>query len=529
MIRERLTIAFLIVAGAAAICFRALEAKHDPLDYDEYELLCRNDGTFAASIQAGDFAVPLPAYYWLAGRVCGKNIPCYRTGTLTCSLLLVMVMSIWTWLQWPDAPARAWAVLLLLTPNSYSAALAGYAMISYAFTVLLFAALLAGLAWPRPIGPSRVQWLLLAVAGAAAGGLASTVALAGLASYAAAVALARRLARGTWRHSIRWIEVFVLVILTVSILAVLVLAPFRNFGAHRIDMAPLFYPDSGSESLLQYLLSRAYAVVATLLSSNQHSAAAAWTWRLFAGGLALLGGLRAALRPVKSPDDRFVLLTLALGLSGAALGGMLGLFPFGPRYVPFLLPPLILLGAIGASALWRVATEAISRRILDGLLIAGGCLTVLFWANGLSARKIELDKQSSAQAVALSVVSAHTDAPILHDSYLEPLLKIRFSNRLPVALSMGWGSYWHKGEAVDWKMLAGERSLMVVTRVQNWETEFPKWSRALTERSFKKVGEYPSPNLTVRLYEQSDDSGSETDKPTAGSPVETPRGRKELK
>lgn len=534
MTRRQLAIALLLlVAGAAAIGFRVLEAANDPLDYDEYALLGQNKGTISAAVQGSGFAAPLSAYFWVAGRVCGTNIPCYRTGTLACSILLVLLMSLWAWRQWPNDSARAWGILVLLTSNNYSAVLAGYAMISYAFTVLMFAALLAAFAWPRPIRLSRLRWILLAAAVAVAGGLASFVALAGVASYAAAVAFVRRETEGHWRRSFRGPGILAIALIAVGILAVFVMVPFRNFGAQRLDMAPLFYPTAAmhgsQEPLLHYLLTRAYLVVATLLSSNQHDPVSLWAWRLVAGGLVTVGGLQAAFCPDKEPADRFVLLTVVFGLAGAALGGTFGLFPFGPRYVPFLLPPLVALGGLGASTLWQQTKRALPPAFRKGLLVVAAVSAALFWAGGLAGRKTELDSQSARRAAALSAVGAHAGPPILHDSHVEPLLRVRFPQRLAGALCMGWGTSLRKGEHAHTERLPPGSSVMVVTRMRNWEPEFPQWSYALTQQGFRRVSEYESPNLTVQLYTMPDGGEPEANHGSPGAPDEGPRGAPLLK
>jgi len=307
-----------------------------------------------------------------------------------------------------------------------------------------------------------------------------------------------------------------------------VAVPYTLWGAGlRVDQTDLYFSSSGYPSTflgaVQFLLHGTYELFWELLKPGASCSLPAFP-AIFLGGCGVLAML-ALVQIVRGRAGRraiFVALFLALALAGVALGGVLGVYPYGiARYTPFLTMPSLILIGLGGAWLYRWITIRLGTpRFWNALLIVVAAAVLAgatIWCLS-RARQISRVYQEDSQAI--TRLQALQPDLILADNYISVVLHAKAPALYARVHKMGPGTYYGRGkdevppDMVD--AIAGAtsappmNSILVVLfphglgrtdEYGGFGQRYPLW-RELIEKDFVLTELIESMHIEGRFYER---------------------------
>lgn len=525
----RAAFAGLLVFGAA---LRIIEVTYDRFDYDEYALMVGVDKSlpeFAGLHQF--FGIQFLVHYWLSYRFLGGSLTAFRSMPLLAGVVLLIATVLLLRRAWPSQKMVTLVVLPILILNADALFLTRYAMFAYGTTFLLSAGLyfLFMKLAEGPIEGRRWLWITVVLLPAAL--FSNEFLMVPLAAGALSVLVLR------WSRSIgaanlgllwRWIwELKPLLIFPIVYAVRQILhSTTAHWGPEaRIDQVDLYFPTSGYARTLvgvvNFLLSKTYSLYSSVLTPSGISDRPT-LGALFLACCAFLAGLALVQVAKRRADGRtvFTVLFLLTALTSTAIGGLLGLYPYGiARYTPFVFLPTAALIGIGGSLADSWVLEDLRLRhlwnaflpwLVTAALIAGAYLCVV--------RAAEIAKIQEDDAHAIAWLQSRQPDMTLADPYLASILYTKAPAIYDRLYDMGWGTYY------DVDVVPSELAKVVTGRGQSKPIEtilvvlypnelgrtdpyegfaqrHPNWSK-LIDANFDLVASVESLHIEGRFYQR---------------------------
>jgi len=525
----KLVVASFLMLGVA---LRLVEVGYDRYDIDEYHLQMGIQQAFGDYYKAfeGTDSVQFGLHFWLTNRLLGDSLIAYRALTLLAGIALLVITALWLRRWWPAEKALAPIVLALFAVGADALFLSRYGMFAYGSTYLQAAGLLF-LFMRLAEGPlKRRQWLWISAVLPFAAFFADEFLIVSLAVGACVVFAFRWTqadAARSPRHVPGWAWEMAPLLIYPLVFAIRQVAfPYTFWGAgQRVDQLDLYYSSSGYPSgilgAIEFLVRATYSQFWSLLGPAGNSGAAP-VQPIFIGGCAALA-TPAVIQIIRGRAGRrasFVALFLALALAGVALGGLLGVYPYGvARYVPFLaMPSAILIGLGGAWYYRWISGRLGSARFWNALLLVGAVALLaggVYWCVARS-QQIAGVRQEDDRAIAR--LAALQPDLILTDTYISEVLYTKAPSVYAGLHEMGPGTYygWGRDEVPPAmaETIAGTAaarpadSILVVLfphelgrtdHYRGFAQRYPLWSD-LIEEHFQLAEVVQSMHLEGRLY-----------------------------
>lgn len=355
----------VLVIGLTA---RVVESRLDLLGDDNYWLMVGIDKPFLEYAQGPvPYGLPLLVHYWGSYRVFGSSLSGYLVLPLISSLAALLVVYFGIKKQWGHA---AWGIcfftLAFLAFNGYSLWLARYAMFTYANELLVSSALFFLFLYLCSRRLTRKQWAWVAALFIPAAFFSNIYILVPVFVGAVSV-IAVRYWHSHGRYRLNDLRLYVMEIWPLAIFPVVQFfalllhpqGPFRPWSAARGGLTytdPFFFSSSQyPQSLwgaIQFVSHNTVELFRGLLQTPYTSSFSSTLWTVIEIGMLILIFvlfIRMVQRKLE-PGMSFVVTFTILVVAAMAVGGLLGLYPYGrQRYAVFLLLPIGLVIAYAAS------------------------------------------------------------------------------------------------------------------------------------------------------------------------------------
>jgi len=356
----------VLVVGLTA---RVVGSRIDWLGGDNYWIMQGVEKPLLEYIRTSDFGIPLMVYYWVSYRVFGSSLTGYLVLPLISSLATLLVIYFGIKKQWGQA---AWGVCFLtlafMAFNAYSVYLAGYAMFSYGNELLVSCGLFFLFVHLSSGTLTKRQWTWVALISIPVA-FFSTIYTLVLVFVGAVSVIAVRYWHSHGRYRLNDLrqhvmEMWPLALFPVVSVFVRLFDPRGSFFTIRDVLSifkgyydTLFFPSSNYPKTfwgaVQFVSHNTVTLLRQLLQTAPYKGSHSLTPSIFILVVMLIIILVLAVRMLQrrlKPDMSFVVTFTILALSAMAVGGLLGIYPYGrQRYSLCLLLPMGLIIAYAAS------------------------------------------------------------------------------------------------------------------------------------------------------------------------------------
>ena len=356
---------------------RVVASRVDMLGGDNYWLMQGVEKPLPEYIKTVGFGVPLHVHYWVSYRVFGGSLTGYLVLPLISSLATLLVIYFGIRRQWGQA---AWGVCFLtlafMVSNYYSLWLAGYAMFAYGNELLVSCILLFLFVHLSSGTLTKRQWTWVALISIPAAFFSAFYILVLVFVGAVSVIAVRYWhSHGGYRlndlrhHVMEMWPLAVFPVVQVSALLFHPLGAFKPIRLTRLyfrDTDAYFFRSSNYRETFwgaaQFVSSNTVALFKGLLQTASYKGSYSLTPSIFIVVAMLILILVLSIRMFQRrlrPDMSFVVTFTILAFSAMAVGGLLGIYPYGQvRYSVCLLLPM---GLIMAYAAYSVISRFIGR------------------------------------------------------------------------------------------------------------------------------------------------------------------------
>lgn len=492
------------------------------------------------------YPLPMRVHYWVSYRLFGGGLSDYLILPVAASLATVLVIYVGLLSYWRSATGIVFFTLCLYAFNNHSIYLASYGMFPYAFSLLVASVLYFTFLHFSSNLHARIRWYWIPIAIIPAAFFSNLITTIPVLSGVASVLLYRwyRVPESrNVKHVLHYLSsIWPLLIFPIAYLVIYTMQPFTNIGLEkRPDMAEyFFYSSSNVQSLWGrglFLWNGTAALFGQLISPSrpailvgQHISPFLRTiLSILLLGLMLCAWACVRLRIWKcsnksfkpalfteSPPLVFTLIYIGVMYSAIAVGGLLGLYPFGAmRYASYLLiPVLIVVGyffswgtinissCFGVDARWRKAFLG-----LASFLIVLGIITTASNYNEYMQRRAEIN--SAFESIHRTDVGL-----VLIGDYPAPALRhfvpsIYDRNKV---MSIGWGTFFGNGsdggvpqeltkliKGDDGLAHAVKRVLVIASSRQQFDELYPSYSQMMG-KYYRLEQEIKATNIWAGTY-----------------------------
>lgn len=499
----------LSVLAVAAIG-RLVASTWDPLDYDSYRLMMGVDKPFSEYYRISGFGFPLIVHYWLSYRVFGGSLSGYLVLPLMSGLATLLVVYYGLRRYWYATSGICFFTLVVLAFNNFSWYFARYPMFTFANN-LFVSTLLFFLFLRLSMGKlTRRQWIWITACIIPAAFFTDLILVVPIATGVLSVIAFRwwqsptgRRLKNLWQSLI---EMWPLAIFPLTYVVTMgVLTPDVWARAHKSSLDRWYFSSSEYANdlwgPLQFVYNNTLDLYKALLQPVRDVLPNVDTVILIVLGIS---GMILVIRIVQrrlEPEVAFTLIFVILTSCAIAVGGLLGLYPFGsPRYAYYLLIPIaILIGytaaiLIGytASLVFKWSPHGIKKLRYSKALPVIAAMTVLFFGAYVNVQAYNFYSDLTFKNhVAMQNIRNNNADIVVFSSYVFPVLAVKAPHLYESGYSMGWGGGDVPNELVE--MVTGSyqagsvKSILVIDYNPNaFANRNPHWYQFI-EMHFDQV------------------------------------------
>ena len=485
---------------AIALAARVVASTADTLNGDSYILMIGVEKPFSEYSMISGFSLPLKIHYWVSYRVLGSSLFGYMLLPLISSLATLLVVYWGLRRYWHSTLSICFFTLVVLVFNVHSIFLASYSMFTYANS-LLVSACLYFLFLRLSMGRlTRRQWIWVVACIIPAAFFSNVTIVVPAATGVFSVIVVRwwqspdrRSVKDIWRSLV---EMWPLTIFPLTYLARYMFYTHQYWGViQRAQMDWLFldrsqYPHS-FWGATEFFLNNSERLFKSLLRPDIPVDFVDFVMESILAVIGIIVIILIVRLIQRGLDLRvtFTLVFIVVTFSAIAVGGLLGLYPFGSaRYAFYLLIPVaVVIGYVASLVLeWTlpriraVANSKVLPVMLAAIILVSGAYVNVQKYNSNSAVKtrnhaaLQEIKNSNADLVLLSLQCFPAVAVMAPDLY-----------RSAYQLGLGLRSDPNYAPVPDWIVeavvttdeQASVKSILVIDyRAVHFTYAFPNWA-----------------------------------------------------